>query len=112
MECLGWRETAGCDPHGPAVATALGSCDAAAADGREHAGSGVCECSVSGAAGSAVRVARAGGAGGGPFTCRDACKQPPQCRGFTLMDQRAPVAARGGGVGFLREQGKSCLRSS
>jgi hypothetical protein len=44
MSCGGWRETAGCDPHGPLVALAPSPCDTDVGPDR----SGYCECRVSG----------------------------------------------------------------
>ena len=114
MGCHGWRETAGCAPHGPLVSlAAAASCNIDVSSDR----SGHCECTVGGdgRSGSGGRgdggsrgdvgvVVRAGHAAceHQSFRCRDVCRRPPRrlCRGFVAMDSCVPQAPGAGGSGW------------
>ena len=104
MGCAGWRETAGCSPHGPRLSFKAAPCDHDVTSEK----SGYCECTVGGGGGSKRSssssdddnsggvVVRAGHVGCGhlPFRCRDVCRRPPRrlCRGFVAMDSCTPLA--------------------
>ena len=107
MGCAGWRETAGCSPHGPRLSFKAAPCDYDVTSDK----SGYCECTVGGGvkkktgASSSISgdeengggvIVRAGHVGCGhlPFRCKDVCRRPPRrlCRGFVAMDSCTPLA--------------------